>query len=49
MIHVSFTLPGGARDNVAYSNAACIGENIALGAVGLGILTYLGRYPGAQQ
>ena len=39
MIIVSSTLPGGARDNVAYSNAACIVENIALEAVELGIGT----------
>ena len=36
---VSSTLPGGPRDNVAYSNAACIVENIALEAVELGIGT----------
>ena len=39
LIIVSSTLPGGARDNVAYSNAACIVENIALAAVELGIGT----------
>ena len=39
LIIVSSTLPGGARDNVAYSNAACIVENIALEAVELGIGT----------
>ena len=39
LIVVSSTLPGGARDNVAYSNAACIVENIALEAVELGIGT----------
>ena len=39
MIIVSSILPGGARDNVAYSNAACIVENIALEAVELGIDT----------
>ena len=39
LIIVSSTLPGGARDNVAYSNAACIVENIALEAVDLGIGT----------
>ena len=39
LIIVSSTLPGGARDNVAYSNAACIVENISLEAVELGIGT----------
>ena len=39
LIIVSSTLPGGARDNVAYSNAACIVENIALEAVEMGIGT----------
>ena len=39
MIIVSSILPGGARDNVAYSNAACIVENIALEAVELRIGT----------
>ena len=39
LIIVSSTLPGGARDNVAHSNAACIVENIALAAVELGIGT----------
>ena len=39
LIIVSSTLPGGARDNVAYSSAACIVENIALEAVELGIGT----------
>lgn len=39
LIIVSSTLPGGARDNVAYSNAACVVENIALEAVELGIGT----------
>ena len=39
LIIVSSTLPGGARDNVAHSNAACIVENIALEAVELGIGT----------
>ena len=39
LVIVSSTLPGGARDNVAYSNAAIIVENIALEAVELGIGT----------
>ena len=39
LIILSTTLPGGARDNVAYSNAACVVENIALEAVELGIGT----------
>ena len=39
LIIVSSTLSGGDRDNVAYSNAACIVENIALEAVELGIGT----------